>query len=165
MYEVYLDEALKRRAEEMEKDTLKHLPNRPNYTDFCAQHRYYHGYLGELGFEKFLINKEKKFYYNPKTNGHSDNGDFRVYTNTGFYIIDVKTSSTATTFRNVFVLDKQYQKFTHIDIYVGIKLVDDFAQIMGFCYKDELYMDYEKDAMICSYDRLTDIDNLLQRLI
>lgn len=98
--------------------------------------RYYTGMLGEMVFKELLSQFDKAYDYSPKHDG-TDTSDFKVTLKNGRVVdVDVKTCSKPY-YKLMVYPTVQYQRFKY-DVYVGIRLNGDVAQVMGYCFRKDL---------------------------
>lgn len=137
-----------------------------NYTGLNEADRFYLGILGELAFVKLLKDNGIRAKYAPSWNEKADNGDVIVYSDGRALKVDVKTCSKAF-HKNLWIPEKQYARFTY-DGYVGVRLVDDVAEIHGYCSKDKFEKTIHPGAKVDNYgialDELHPIDKLFPKI-
>jgi hypothetical protein len=164
---VDINEDMKVRARNCSNIILSRLPPRPNYTGVEYPDRYYNGYLGEFAFEELLKVRGKNGIHNITLNGASQGEDFACIFPIGEKKIDIKTTaypySTGMNFPKVQYHDQGY-------IYVGIKLRDDYAAIMGWCWYHEMNK-HPEDARqfpvptnYIRYTEMNDIGGLIDKM-
>lgn len=123
--------------------------NTQNYTNLSVPDRYYIGYLGEIALWRLLHENKKKYVYEPTTNGKSDSGDFFVFNKEKQLDIDIKVSDKSYASK-LLVGKAQYNRKQH-DYYIGGKIVDNSAEIYGYCTSEELINGEETNYRIPSY--------------
>lgn len=148
---------------------IKRLPPRDNYTELEANDRYYIGYLGEFAFEEALRSRGKKAIHNIILNGASAGEDFTCFFKIGPKKIDVKTASMHYA-KGMAFPKSQYNYLSDKYIYVGVKLDNGYAHIMGWC----LFSDMNKDPQaqrsfpiptnFIHYTEMQDIDELIKKM-
>ena len=130
------DKARKMSDEILATDIVK---NTPNYTGLNEPNRFYYGFIGETVIWKLLYERNKKYIYDPKTDGKPDKGDFLVSINGENIDIDVKISPKNYASR-ILVPITQYQRRPH-KYYIGGKIVEGEVWIYGYCEYNELKAD------------------------
>lgn len=167
MKTVLVSDEMKKHARRGESRIMRTFKNKkPNYTDLHEPDRFYFGILGELAFVKLLRESGIKAKYAPNWNGLADNGDVVVYCNGYPLKVDVKTCSKPF-HENLWIPEKQFNRFTY-DGYIGVRLVDDMAEIHGYCSKDKFTKTEHAGAKVPNYgialDQLGDLDKLFDKL-
>ena len=132
-----LSDWAKKQALIAEKETLKNLPDRPNWRgDYKQDRRYFYGNLGELVFLELLLYFDKQFEYKPRYDGKTDSGDFIIYISSKPRILDIKTAARP---EHRYLLVNTITPNTPIDtIYLGIKITPPKAEVYGYATKKEL---------------------------
>jgi len=137
-----------------------------NYTSLSEPDRFYTGVLGELAFLELLKQNNIKAKYAPTWNNLADKGDVVVYCNDYPLKVDIKTSGKAF-HKNLWLPEKQYNRYNY-NGYVGVRLVDDVAEIHGYCSKDDFTKSEHSGAKVPTWgiglDELREIDKLFARL-
>jgi hypothetical protein len=138
-----------------------------NYTGLIEPDRFYFGVLGELAFIELLKQNGIKAKYAPTWDGKRDSGDAVVYVDDGYPLkIDVKTASKAF-HENLWIPEKQYARYTY-DGYIGVRLVDDVAEIHGYCAKTDFTKTVHSGAKVPNFgialDQLRPMERLFKKL-
>ena len=159
---------MKDTARDWSNTIMKRLPPTPNYTGIEKKDRFYYGFLGELAFEELLRVRHKKAIHKVILNGKSQDEDFLCSFLIGDKKVDIKTSPLSYA-RWMLFPKSQYAEQGYI--YVGVRLQEGFASIMGWC----LYSDMNKDLEIqkalpiptnhIAFDKMNDINNLVSKMI
>lgn len=160
-------------AEELERMVLNSetVKTKPNYTGQYKERRYYIGYLGELAALRPFLWAKKAIYYAPKCDGVSDKFDFVVKRQGVKKTIDVKTTANVARpnfeilWRQVYTPDGRRKKQT--DCFIGVKLFDDHAAIMGFCLFNELQEGtncHNERVLYMPYTKMHPIHLLIEKL-
>ena len=166
MVTIQLTDSMKLKARTSQDEIMKHLPDSDNYTGLHDKDRFYKGSLGELAFEQMLISYNKNFDYKPRFDGLPDKGDFILRSHSAQTIkVDVKTNGSIRHSHLVVTL-KQLARY-HYDIYVGIRLNQDIAEIWGFCLRQHLKpVDFTLvPSKGCDLKKLIPVERLLERII
>lgn len=130
-YNVTITEKMKQTARKWSDYIESKMKKGKNYTGVELHDRFYFGYLGEFAFGEYLKEKKIKSVYYPQPDGKSGPQDFDVWLMTGSkQKVDVKCSPLPT-HRMLLVNKAEYEANTH-DIYVGVRLHGDDAEIMGY---------------------------------
>lgn len=112
--------------------------------------RFRNGYLGEWGFEQFLIENEIPYKHVYRDDGYPDCGDFLIFGER----YDVKTASKD----HYIMLMLPYSQFTirsDVDYYVGAKLLNDGkrVEILGLCERSD--MKFKMYKVLTAYRELS----------
>lgn len=165
---VAITEEMKLKARNCSNTILSRLPPRDNYTGLEQKDRYYHGYLGEFAFEEVLKMRNKKAVHNIVLNGASQGEDFLCSFPIGDKKIDIKISAREYSDGMIFPVS-QYQQQGYI--YVGVKLSDKHAQIMGWCWfyqmnkHPEVQRRFPIPTNYIPYTEMNDITGLINKMI
>jgi hypothetical protein len=137
-----------------------------NYTGLSETDRFYNGILGELALVELLKQKGIRAKYTPNWNGFKDKGDATVWCEDYPLIVDVKTC-TKDFHTNLFMPEKQYQKYSH-DGYIGVRIVGDVAEIHGYCAKKDFTRSQNPNVKVATYGieltALRPIERLFEKL-
>lgn len=140
-----------------------------NYTNLEEPLRYEIGYVGELCWDDLLARRGKRYIYEVHLDGHGHASEFTVYRRTGEpKTLDVKTCGVSYG-KNLLVPVEQFNRHTDVDVYVGIRLVNDTtAALEGWITRDDLATyprrKFKCLSVACPNDDLTDIEELLDDL-
>lgn len=167
MKTVSLSDEMKKQARRGESRILRTFKNKPdNYTNLKEPDRFYFGILGELAFVKLLKENGIKCQYRPSWDGTPDQGDVIVYAGDQPFKADIKTCSKAF-HMNLWIPTKQYEKYTY-NGYIGVRLIDDMAEIHGYCQKKDFTKTEHPGAKVANFgialDKLRPIDRLFSNL-
>jgi len=167
MITIEITDAMIIKAREMEAEVLKNLKETPNYTGFSIPDRFYVGFMGELIFESFLKDNNKKYTYTVKLDGNSQGGDFIISAHRELQA-EVKASAHPNA-RNIMIPEAQFNHRT-FDLYIGIKISNRFGYIYGYCFKNMFVLakdgfnNNKTPTYYIGFDKLYSIDKLLQKL-
>lgn len=166
MTTVPITDEMKKAARRGEKRILSHFKTDKNYTGLSEPDRFYFGILGELAFVELLKQNGVKTKYAPLWNGKADNGDVIVYADGYPLKVDVKTCSKAF-HENLWIPVKQYERYSY-NGYIGVRLIDDVAEIHGYCSKDKFTKTVHPGAKVANYGiglaDLSPIDKLYPKI-
>lgn len=137
MITIKITDKMKASAQLGEDQILAGFKTDNNYTGLSAEHRFYYGILGEMAVVKYLYDQGVKLKYAPVWNNNTpDDGDIVVYVDGYPAKVDVKTATKAF-HENLWIPEKQYNRYAY-DGYIGVRIVDDVAEIHGYCSKKDL---------------------------
>ena len=160
-------------AKNVEKEIISNLPEHKNPNGMEREGRYYIGTVGELAFGAHLKRLGKKFDYLVRTDGKSDDGDYRVYMDSRNVKVDVKTGGGIHLYF-MYVPLVVYEK--HNDcIYVGTRYNAEKkeVEIWGWAFDSDLRSvpgKKDKDgnefkSMGIEYQNLRPIESLTDKII
>ncbi len=137
-----------------------------NYTGLSEDQRFYFGTLGELAVVKLLHDNGVKLKYAPEWGAGADDGGIIVYADNYPCKVDVKTASKVF-HEHLWIPTKQFNRYTY-DGYIGVRLVDDVAEVFGYCAKKDFKKTEHPGAKVANYgirlDELRDIEKLYEKL-
>lgn len=136
MIKVPITTEMKEQASWMRDETIKNKNYDVNYTGIDLPTRWYDGYLGELVFEQFLKDNNKEYKYEPICDGNGHKVDFFLTILGLTMSFDVKSSSHPNA-QKMMQPTAQYN-ISNISAYVGLHLLEDSGNIMGYCTKTML---------------------------
>ncbi|MEI7632522.1 MAG: hypothetical protein WCJ60_04345 [bacterium] len=156
---------------QMQKEAQTHIDkmnqNLNTFGDYGIRepNAFYTGIIGELAFKKALELYDKSYTHSSAHNG-TDKADFycTLY-NLRDISIDVKTCSQPY-YQYMVLPPKQYKQFNY-DVYIGVRLNGNVAEIMGYCSHNTLEKinnNFKIECMGKQLDDLEPIENLMRLL-
>jgi len=142
-----------------------------NYTGVEIAGRWYNGKLAELAFDYMLDQMDTRYQYT-EVEDRPDDQDFIVYYADKPLTIDVKSSNGSHT-NYLATPIKRFEKDSH-HLYVGVRLVDEYAEIIGYKWRPEMELldnkkhpfdkMFQEPNMGCHYDDCHPIEDLLKNI-
>lgn len=127
---------MKKTAKSYSDSVLKNLKKTPNYTGLSVENRFYCGYLGEQVFNNYLKESKKRFEYQTRFDGNSDNGDYLLFMKSGVVrTADAKTACKK--FHSKIMMPFKQAKIHSYYYYIGVKLNEDVGEIWGYCLLED----------------------------
>lgn len=136
---IEIDETMRQMAAWAERqcDALYAGSKRGNYTKLSAERRWYHGFLGELVFLKYLQHHYVRYRYEPDFTGRDDTDFYLWAEGYGKVGIDVKTASKPD-HRYLMLPDAQLASHPS-GVYVGVRINSpDQGEVLGYALRKHL---------------------------